>query len=42
MKEYNDLFEKFSKLGVNDKIDALSEEVMKITYLMRTILNKYG
>ena len=42
MKEYNDLFEKFSKLGVNDKRDALSEEVMKITYLMRTILNKYG
>lgn len=42
MNEYKDLFEKFSKLGINEKRDAFSEEIMKISYILKNYLNKYN
>jgi len=42
MNEYKNLFEKFSKLGINEKRDAFSEEIIKISYILRNYLNKYN
>lgn len=42
MDEYKNLFEKYSKLGINEKRDAFSEEVMKISYILKDYLNKYN
>ena len=40
MEEYEDLFEKFSKLGLDDKRNAYSNEVIKIALLIRKYLNQ--
>lgn len=42
MDEYKNLFEKYSKLGINEKRDAFSEEIMKISYILKDYLNKYN
>lgn len=41
MKEYEELFEAFAKLGINDKRNAVSDEIMKISYLLNEYLRKY-
>lgn len=42
MDEYKNLFEKYSKLGINEKRDAFSEEIMKISYILKDYLNNYN
>ena len=42
MKEYKELFDNFSKLGVDEKRDAFNEELVKVAYLIKNYLNKYN
>ena len=42
MKEYEELFNNFSKLGVDEKRDAFNEELVKVAYLIKNYLNKYN
>ena len=42
MNEYKNLFDKYSKLGINEKRNALSEEIMKISYILKDYLNKFN
>lgn len=42
MKEYKELFNNFSKLGVDEKRDAFNEELVKVAYLIKNYLNKYN
>ena len=40
MKEYNELFESFKKLGLNDKRKKYSEELGKIALILKKYLNE--
>lgn len=42
MKEYEELFNDFSKLGVDEKRDVFNEELVKVAYLIKNCLNKYN
>lgn len=42
MKEYEELFNNFSKLGVDEKRDVFNEELVKIAYIIKNYLNKYN
>lgn len=42
MKEYEELFNNFSKLGVDEKRDVFNEELVKVAYLIKNYLNKYN
>lgn len=42
MKEYEELFNNFSKLGVDEKRDLFNEELVKVAYLIKNYLNKYN
>ena len=42
MKEYEELFNNFSKLGVDEKRDVFNEELVKFAYLIKNYLNKYN
>ena len=42
MKEYEELFINFSKLGLNEKRDAFNEELVKVAYILKNYLNKYN
>lgn len=42
MKEYEELFNDFSKLGVDEKRDVFNEELVKVAYLIKNYLNKYN
>ena len=39
MKEYEELFNNFSKLGVDEKRDVFNEELVKVAYLIKNYLN---
>lgn len=42
MKEYEVLFNNFSKLGVDEKRDVFNEELVKVACLIKNYLNKYN
>lgn len=42
MKEYEELFINFSKLGLDEKRDAFNEELVKVAYILKNYLNKYN
>ena len=42
MQEYNELFNKFDKLGLDAKRNAYSEEILKLSFLLKTCLAKYN
>lgn len=42
MKEYEELFNNFSKLGVDEKRDVFNEELVKVACLIKNYLNKYN
>ena len=42
MKDYEELFNNFSKLGVDEKRDIFNEELVKVAYLIKNYLNKYN
>lgn len=42
MKEYEKLFDNYSKLGLDAKRDFLNEELIKISYIIKEKLNQYG
>ncbi len=42
MKEYEELFANYSKLGVDEKRDAFNEELVKVAYIIKNYLNKYN
>lgn len=42
MKEYEELFENYSKLGLDEKRSAFNEELVKVAYIIKKYLNKYN
>lgn len=42
MNEYEQLFNNFSKLGLDEKRNAFNEELIKVAYLINNYLNKYN
>ena len=40
MTEYEELFKKFSKLGLNEKRNKYSEEMIKVALLIKSFLNQ--
>lgn len=42
MKEYEELFINFSKLGLDEKRDTFNEELVKVAYILKNYLNKYN
>ena len=38
MQEYNELFNKFDKLGLDAKRNAYSEEILKLSFLLKLTL----
>lgn len=42
MREYEQLFRSFEKLGLDEKRDAFNEELLKVTYIIKNYLNKYN
>ena len=42
MKEYEELFINFSKLGLDEKRDAFNEKLVKVAYILKNYLNKYN
>lgn len=42
MTEYEELFQKFSKLGLDKKRNAFNEEILKVALLTKEYLKKYN
>lgn len=40
MKEYEELFKNFSKLGLDEKRNKYSEEMIKVALLLKSFLNQ--
>lgn len=42
MEEYNNLFNEFKKMGLDAKRNAYSEEIIKISLILKSYLNKFN
>ena len=42
MKEYEELFNNFSKLGLDEKRDVFNEELLKVAYLIKNHLKYFN
>ena len=42
MKEYEELFQNYHNLGLDDKREFLNEELIKISYILKAKLNEYN
>lgn len=42
MKEYEELFANYNKLGIDEKRDEINAEIIKLAYIIKNYLNKFN